>query len=82
VTHHASRWQYERGHIPNAKNIPLDELRSRVSELSRQGEIWLICGVGQRAYYATRLLPQNGFHVKNLSGGMQTYETFTAAKLT
>jgi NADPH-dependent 2,4-dienoyl-CoA reductase/sulfur reductase-like enzyme/rhodanese-related sulfurtransferase len=72
--------EYERGHIPYAKNIPLDELRSRLGELSKQREIWLVCGVGQRAYYATRLLLQNDFHVKNLSGGMQTYETFAAAK--
>lgn len=68
--------EYTHSHIPQAKNIPLEELRSRLGELSRDQEIWLVCGVGQRAYYATRVLLQNGFQVKNLSGGMQTYETF------
>lgn len=74
-----SRAEYERGHIPGAMNIPLEELRVRLGELSKEREIWLVCGVGQRAYYATRTLLQNGFLVKNLSGGMQTYETFKVA---
>jgi rhodanese-related sulfurtransferase len=68
--------EYEGGHIPGAKNLPLDELRGRLEELSRDRDIWLVCEVGQRAYYATRVLLQNGFKVKNLSGGMRTYATF------
>lgn len=68
--------EYNRKHIPNAINIPLDNLRERLSELSRDREIWVVCGVGQRAYNATRILQQNGFRVRNLSGGMQTYDTF------
>lgn len=73
-----SKAEYERDHIPGAKNIPLEGLRGRLGELSKDREIWLVCGVGQRAYYATRILLQNGFSVKNLSGGMQTYDTFKA----
>jgi NADPH-dependent 2,4-dienoyl-CoA reductase/sulfur reductase-like enzyme/rhodanese-related sulfurtransferase len=72
--------EYESGHIPGAKNIPLQELRSRLGELSKDRETWLVCQVGQRAYYATRLLLQHEFHVKNLSGGMQTYVAFEDAK--
>ncbi|OQZ04590.1 MAG: CoA-disulfide reductase [Candidatus Brocadia sp. UTAMX1] len=70
-----SKAEYERGHIPGAKNIPLEGLRDRIGDLSKGKEIWLVCGVGQRAYYATRILLQNGFSVKDLSGGMQTYNT-------
>jgi len=51
-------------------------LRDRLQELSREREIWVVCGVGQRAYNATRILQQNGFRVRNLSGGMQTFNTF------
>jgi NADPH-dependent 2,4-dienoyl-CoA reductase/sulfur reductase-like enzyme/rhodanese-related sulfurtransferase len=72
--------EYEGGHLAGAINIPIEELRGRMHELSKAQEIWLVCGVGQRAYYATRTLLQYGFTVKNLSGGMQTYATFEAAK--
>jgi NADPH-dependent 2,4-dienoyl-CoA reductase/sulfur reductase-like enzyme/rhodanese-related sulfurtransferase len=72
--------EYEDGHIPAAKNIPLEELRGRLNELPKDRETWLVCQVGQRAYYATRLLLQNGFRVRNLPGGMETYATFKDAK--
>ncbi len=68
--------EFKQKHIPKAINIPLDSLRDRMQELSQEREIWVVCGVGQRAYNATRILQQNGFRVRNLSGGMQTFNTF------
>ena len=65
--------EYKKGHIPKAKNIPLQQLRDRLSELSKAEEIWPVCERGQRSYYATRILLQNGFRANNLSGGMKTY---------
>jgi NADPH-dependent 2,4-dienoyl-CoA reductase/sulfur reductase-like enzyme/rhodanese-related sulfurtransferase len=56
--------------VPEAVNIPLGELRSRLDELPRDKEINVFCRSGQRSYYATRILLQNGFKVKNISGGM------------
>jgi len=56
--------------VPGAVNIPLGELRSRLDELPRDKEINVFCRSGQRSYYATRILLQNGFKVKNVSGGM------------
>ncbi len=57
-------------HVPGAVNIPLPELRQRLGELPRDREIHVICRSGQRAYYATRILVQNEFKARNLSGGM------------
>jgi rhodanese-related sulfurtransferase len=71
-----SESEYRESHIRDARNIPLEELRTRLDELPRNREIWLVCGVGQRAYYAIRTLVQTGFRVKVLSGGMQTYQTW------
>lgn len=72
--------EFAREAIPGAVNIPLEELRERLSELPKDRAIWLVCGVGQRAYYAVRALQQNGYRVKVLSGGMQTYQTIKAQK--
>jgi len=72
--------EFEEGHIPGAVNLPLNEIRSRMAELPRDREIWVYCGVGQRAYYATRILIQNGYKVKNLAGGMHTYQQISATK--
>ena len=56
--------------VPEALNIPLGQLRGRLDELPRDREIHVICRSGQRAYYATRVLLQNGFKARNISGGM------------
>ncbi len=56
--------------VPGAVHIPLAELRSRLGELPRDREILVVCRSAQRAYYATRILLQNGFQARTLSGGM------------
>jgi NADPH-dependent 2,4-dienoyl-CoA reductase/sulfur reductase-like enzyme/rhodanese-related sulfurtransferase len=56
--------------VPEALNIPFPELRSRLDELPRDREILVFCRSGQRAYYATRILMQNGFKCRNVAGGM------------
>lgn len=68
--------EHARGAVPASINVPLDELRGRLDELPRDRELWLYCQVGQRAYYATRLLLQHGFRVRNLPGGYETYKAF------
>jgi NADPH-dependent 2,4-dienoyl-CoA reductase/sulfur reductase-like enzyme/rhodanese-related sulfurtransferase len=55
---------------PGAVNIPLGQLRGRLGELPRDREIHVLCRSGQRAYYATRILLQNKFKARNVSGGM------------
>ncbi len=56
--------------VPGAVNIPLPMLRSRLNELPKDREILVFCRSAQRAYYSTRLLLQNGFKVRNMSGGL------------
>jgi NADPH-dependent 2,4-dienoyl-CoA reductase/sulfur reductase-like enzyme/rhodanese-related sulfurtransferase len=63
-------------HIPGAINMPLTQLRERLVELPLDRELMLNCGVGQRSYYALRILLQNGFKARNLSGGINTFAQF------
>ncbi|HCL90983.1 MAG TPA: pyridine nucleotide-disulfide oxidoreductase, partial [Candidatus Atribacteria bacterium] len=66
--------EYSLGTIEGAKNIPVDELRNRLSEIPQDREIIIFCQVGLRGYIACRILRQKGYKkVKNLSGGYKTY---------
>lgn len=65
--------EYARGFIPGAINLPLSQMRGRHAELARDRNILVYCGVGQRAYFATRFLNQHGYRARNLSGGYATY---------
>ena len=71
--------EFAGGHIPNAINLPLSQLRSRYVELPKDRDLWLCCAVGQRAYYATRFLAQHGYRSCNLSGGYTTYKALKTA---
>ena len=73
--------EFAHGHIPDAINLPLSQMRARYGELPKDREIWTCCGVGQRSYYATRFLTQQGYRTRNLSGGYTTYKMLKAAGL-
>lgn len=62
--------EYKSGTIPNAINIPVDEIRNRLSEIPKDRNVVIFCQVGLRGYLAQRILLQNGYtQVKNVSGG-------------
>lgn len=66
--------EYEFGHIQGAINIPVDELRNRLSDIPKEKTIIVYCAVGLRGYIAGRILKQHGYEkVYNLSGGYKTY---------
>jgi len=66
--------EFAGGTVPHAVNIPLGQIRARLAELPKDREIWVSCGVGQRAYYACRILTQHGYKARNLSGGFSTWK--------
>ena len=62
-----------RGAIKGSVNIPVNELRERLSEIPRDRDIYVSCQVGLRGYLAARILQGNGIQAKNLDGGFKLY---------
>lgn len=60
--------------LPDAVEIPLGELRNRMDELDKDKTYVVFCGIGVRAYNATRTLANHGFkHVLVYPGGTRLY---------
>lgn len=70
--------EFEHGAIKGAVNVPLDDLRSRLGDIPKDKELMVYCQVGLRGYIACRILNQNGFKCRNLSGGYKTYKASVA----
>ena len=67
--------EYEAGHIPGAKLIPLGELEYRYGELDNDRGIILYCRTGHRSMAASTILCGLGFeNVYNLNGGIRTWD--------
>lgn len=67
--------EYSVGHLPNARNIPLDDLDKRAGELPAKRPVLLCCANGARSARAARQLKQGGREgVFNLGGGLQAWQ--------
>ena len=67
--------EYQRGHLDDFRNIPLDNLREHLEELDKSKPVYVCCQTGLRSYIACRILAQHGFTGFNLSGGYSFYQT-------
>ena len=71
--------EFALGAIDGAINIPLDDMRKRMSMIPKNKPVWVYCGVGLRGYLASNILKDNGYDdVHNLIGGLRTYKAATA----
>jgi len=68
-----------KGMIPGFINIPVDDIRSRFSEIKTK-KVLVTCQVGQRAHTATLLLRNLGFEPVNLDGGYHLWSNSPANK--
>jgi rhodanese-related sulfurtransferase len=69
-------WNDDLGHIEGARQIPLAELRSRMTEVAawRDRPVVVVCRVGVRSRRAAELLAGAGYRqVMNLEGGMAAW---------
>ena len=61
------------GSIDGFANIPVDEIRDRVGEITPGKPVYVHCKSGQRSYIACRILTGLGFECYNLAGGFDRY---------
>lgn len=62
------------GHIPEAVNIPIQELQARVGELDKKRPLVVICEHGVRSYDSAMWLISQGYTVFNHECGMADWE--------
>ncbi len=71
-----SRDEYQRGHIPHARRIGLDEIQSRIERVAKNKNhpILLVCQTGVRTRRAEAALKQMGYtEILTLQGGLTAW---------
>ena len=64
-------YEWQIGHIPGARLVPLDRIGAEIPRLDKSRETILYCKVGARSIYAAQQLADAGVaEVRNLSGGI------------
>jgi SulP family sulfate permease len=67
--------EFQRGHIPGARPIPLPDLPFHLVDLPRDCPITFVCQSGQRSQRAAHLLKRNGWiNVTFLQGGLLAWQ--------
>jgi rhodanese-related sulfurtransferase len=66
--------EYQLGHIPGAKLIPLGLLGKRLDEVPKDREIVCICATGHRSVPAVNKLSAVGIEAKSLKNGMIAWQ--------
>lgn len=72
--------EYAGGCAEGFVNIPVNEIRKRISEIPQNKKIYVMCQSGLRSYIACRILTQNGFDCYNFAGGYRFYEMIESEK--
>ena len=68
--------EYQDGHIPNARLMPITEFSKRLNELpsDKTQPILVYCAAGVRSSQAAKILARNGFKdIYNLTGGIRAW---------
>ena len=65
--------EWEAGHAPQARHVPLGLLPDRLTDFSGAGSVVVVCRSGARSALATEWLQTAGIDAANLVGGMQEW---------
>ncbi|MFN2606799.1 MAG: rhodanese-like domain-containing protein [Acidimicrobiales bacterium] len=65
--------EYDAGHVPGARLIPLSEVGMRVRQLPAEGPVYVICLSGSRSLRAADFLRRQGVDARNVAGGTKAW---------
>jgi rhodanese-related sulfurtransferase len=65
--------EWQAGHAPQARHIPLGQLPRRAAELPESRAVVTVCRSGARSARAAAILARDGRDVSNLAGGMRAW---------
>lgn len=67
--------EWDAGHAPKAKHIPLGTLGSKLGTLRQDRTVIVVCRSGNRSSRACAMLTEAGFDAHNLKGGMHAWQS-------
>jgi rhodanese-related sulfurtransferase len=62
-------WEFEGGHVPNARHIALNTIPENLGSFPRDKKVWIICQSGGRSMTAANYLEAQGYDVVSVAGG-------------
>ena len=65
--------EWEAGHAPGARHLPMSELTGRLDELPDDDPLYVVCRAGGRSARVVAYLAGQGYPAVNVDGGMQTW---------
>ena len=65
--------EYDAGHVPGARHIPLGSVTERLDEVPTEGTVYVICAKGGRSYRAAELYRSQGIDAVNVAGGTSAW---------
>lgn len=65
--------EWDAGHAPAARLLPLSEMNVRLDELPREGRVVVVCRSGNRSRTVVAYLVEHGVDAVNLDGGMHAW---------
>jgi rhodanese-related sulfurtransferase len=65
----SNEWDYY--HLPGTTHMPMNSIPSRLNELPKEEELYILCAHGIRSVYVCRYLHEQGYgNLRNISGGI------------